>query len=118
MNDMIVNPDKFQAMILRPDKKENKFQLNINDLIISSEDSVTLLGIEIDSKLNFKNHVSKICRKAGRQLNAISRIQNYLGRKREKINSKHFCILKFYVLSISMAFLSQIVSKYDREDSI
>ena len=65
MNDMIVNPDKFQAMILRPNKKENKFQLNINDSIISSEDSVTLLGIEIDSKLNFKNHVSKICRKAG-----------------------------------------------------
>ena len=52
MNDMIVNSDKFQAMILRPDKKENNFQLNINDSIISSEDSVTLLGIEIDSKLN------------------------------------------------------------------
>ena len=66
MNDMIVNPDKFQAMILHPDKKESKFQLNINDSIISSEDSVTLLGIEIDSKLNFKNHVSKICRKASR----------------------------------------------------
>ena len=43
---MIVNPDKFQ---------ENKYGLNINNsIIISSVDSVTLLGIEIDSKLNFE----------------------------------------------------------------
>ena len=95
MNDMIVNRDKFQAMILRPDKKENKFQLNINDSIISSEDSVTLLGIEIDSKLNFKNHVSKICRKAGRQLNAISRIQNYLGEKEKKLIVNTFVYSNF-----------------------
>ena len=51
-------------MILSSDKKDKKFQLNINDSTISSEDSVTLLGIEIDNKLNFKNHVSTICKKA------------------------------------------------------
>ena len=32
INDMIVNPDKFQAMISSCDKKENKFELNINDI--------------------------------------------------------------------------------------
>ena len=51
---MIVNPDKFQAMITSCDKKQNKHDLNINNSIISSVDSVTLLGIEIDSKLNFE----------------------------------------------------------------
>ena len=54
------------------DKKENKHDLNINNSIISSVDSVTLLGIEIDNKLNFEEHVSTICKKASRQLNAIS----------------------------------------------
>ena len=43
INDMIVNPDKFQAMISSCDKKENKFELNINDSFISSQNSVTLL---------------------------------------------------------------------------
>ena len=81
---MIVNPDKFQAMILSSDKKDEKFQLNINDSTISSEDSVTLLGIEIDNKLKFKNHVSTICKKANRQLNAIGRIQNYVGKKEKE----------------------------------
>ena len=108
MNDMIVNPDKFQAMILRPDKKENKFQLNINDSIISSEDSVTLLGIEIDSKLNFKNHVSKICRKAGRQLNAISRIQNYLGEKEKKLIVNTFVYSNFMYCPLAWHFCPKL----------
>ena len=63
MNDMIVNPDKFQAMIISCDKKENKYDLNINNSIISSADSVTILAIEIDNKVNFEKHVSAICKK-------------------------------------------------------
>ena len=42
-------------------KKENKYDLNINkSIIISSVDSVTNLGTEIDNKLNFEKHVSTI----------------------------------------------------------
>ena len=61
MNDMIANTDKLQAMILSRDKKENQYNFIINNLIIiSSGDSVTLLGIEIDNKINFEKHVSTI----------------------------------------------------------
>ena len=64
MNDMTVNPDTFQAMITELsscDKKENKYDLNINNsIIISSVDSVTLSGIDIDNKLSFEKHVSTI----------------------------------------------------------
>ena len=61
MIDMIVNPDKFQAMTMSFHKKENKYDLNINNsIIISSVDSVTLLGIEIDNQLNFEKYVSTI----------------------------------------------------------
>ena len=50
---MTINRDKFQVMILSCDKKEHKHDLNINNSIISSVHSVTLLGMEIDNKLNF-----------------------------------------------------------------
>ena len=61
MNDMIANTDKLQALILSCDKKENQHNFIINNLIIiSSVDSVTLLGIEIDNKINFEKHVSTI----------------------------------------------------------
>ena len=43
----------------------------MNNSVISSVDSVTLLDIEIDNKLNFKKHVSTI-KKPSRQLNSIN----------------------------------------------
>ena len=55
-------------MIMSRDKKENKHDLYINNSIVSSADSVTLLGIEIDNKLNFEKHVLTISKKASRQI--------------------------------------------------
>ena len=104
INDMIVNPDKFQAMILSSDKKDKKFQLNINDSTISSEDSITLLGIEIDNKLNFKNHISIICKKANRQLNAIGRIQNYVAKKEKETIINTFVYSNFMYCPLTWHF--------------
>ena len=67
-NNMTVNPKKFQAII-------------INNVEIKSKESVSLLGIEIDNKLNFGKHVSTICKRTNNQLNAISRIDTVLGQK-------------------------------------
>ena len=79
VNEMIVNPDKFQAIIVKKNSKmENSYPLNINDQTINSENSVKLLGIEIDNKLSFEQHISTLCKKASNQLNAIGRIKQYL----------------------------------------
>ena len=45
------------------------------------ESSVKLLGIEIDNELNFEKHISNICKIASNQLNAICRLQTFLGHK-------------------------------------
>ena len=45
------------------------------------ESSVKLLGIVIENKLNFEKHISNICKKASNQLNAICRLQTFLGHK-------------------------------------
>ena len=57
-------------------KQKEKINLNINGAEIKCQNSVTLLGVEIDNELNFNNHISNICKKAGNKINAISRIQN------------------------------------------
>ena len=46
--------------------------------MLFSESSVKTLGVTIDSKLNFSEHVTIICKKAARQLNALARISRYL----------------------------------------
>ena len=53
---MIVNPNEFQAMIMNCDKKENKFDLDINYSTILSVDYVTLLSKKCD-----KEKVKKKC---------------------------------------------------------
>ena len=76
---MAVNYDKFQPIIInRLGKLKDSYELLINNHKIDSENSIILLGIEIDNKLNFEKHVTALCQKAGRQLNALSRINKYI----------------------------------------
>ena len=60
---MIVNPDKFQAILLNKRKSDHKNQRiaanNQNKKVLSS---VELLGIQINDKLNFNLHIRDICR--------------------------------------------------------
>ena len=71
-NSMIVNPEKFQAIIIdRKNQKNNPQKLTIDKKVITSSENVTLLGLEVDSKRNFDEHISKLCNK-----NALCRIGN------------------------------------------
>ena len=75
LNEMIVNPHKFQSVITnRLGKLNNSYDLLIDNHKVDSENSVTLLGIEIDNQLNIGKHVTTVCQKVGRQW--ISGIEN------------------------------------------
>ena len=79
-NEMIVNPDKFQAIIIDRNNKGdlNHHILKFNDYEITSSNSVVLLGIEIDDKLNFENHTHNLVRKSAGQLNYLISKQRFL----------------------------------------
>ena len=64
---MIVNPDKFQAMILqnaRNSKDYEPVKLEIGSTKIEIKNTVKLLGMTIHSKLNFEKHISELCKKS------------------------------------------------------
>ncbi len=42
----------------------------MEDCIVKPQSEIKILGITIDFKLKFDSHVSELCRKAARQLNA------------------------------------------------
>ena len=54
------NPDKFQYITLG---NKDSHTLQIGDKTRKSILSVTLIGITIDSKLNFKEHINNIYKK-------------------------------------------------------
>ena len=84
-NKMMVNPGKFQAIIIDKKKKcHTKETLKIGDKIIKASSSVKLLVVHIDEQLNFNLHISKICRSAANQLNALIRMKRFLAFEEKK----------------------------------
>ena len=53
----IVNADKFQAIILNKKESEAKYKLTIDNNDIESTKSVKLLGITINDRLQFDQHI-------------------------------------------------------------
>ena len=61
-NEMVVNPDKFQVIFLGNQNRLNLLIDGINN--IPSSDTVNLLGVIIDKRLEFNAYITDICRKA------------------------------------------------------
>ena len=76
---MIVNPDKFQAILQNSRNLKNceLVKLEIGSAKIEIKNTVKPLGITIDNKLNCEEHISELCKKASTQLNAISLLQRF-----------------------------------------
>ena len=66
-NEIIVNPNKCQAIILKNESK-TKVNLNIYDENVNITDTVKLLRIEIDKHLTFDTHIAQPRSKAAVQL--------------------------------------------------
>ena len=93
---MFVNPDKFKALVI--DKKTTNYtnkKIQISNEDIQIVPSVKLLGITIDNRLNFNEHVSSICKSAANQLNALVRLKTFLGSNERKVLVNSFVLSNF-----------------------
>ena len=63
---MITNPKRFQAMLVS--KRKNTITadlaISVNDVDMRPNNSVKLLGITLDNKLNFEKHISSTSKSA------------------------------------------------------
>ena len=75
-NHMVLNPGKCHYIVIGDDDPTHKIILNNNEIASSNEEK--LLGILLDSKLNFDSHITSLCKKAGQKLSALARINHYL----------------------------------------
>ena len=74
MNYLKANPGKSHLLLTSRDEASIK----IDDTDIKSSSSKKLLGVIIDNKLTFNEHVSKLCKKASNKLHAFARISKYM----------------------------------------
>ena len=97
MNKMIVNPDKFQAVVLnkkRSDLTNTNFQ--VDNQVMKLVLSVELLRIQIDDKLDFNLHISKICKSSANLLNVLVRLKQFLSFHAKEV------LMNSYIISNSI----------------
>ena len=63
-NYLIVNPDKFQLLMINSQNDKDQAPLTINAHVIESTADISLLGVNIDKQLVFSKHISELCIKA------------------------------------------------------
>ena len=101
---------KFQFKIISPDDDcAQGLVLNGNTVFVS-ENHVRVLGVVIDSKLNFSLYVSSICTKAARQLNILARISNYLEESARKIIYNSLVASNFNYCPVGGIFVELLVA--------
>ena len=94
-NEMVVNSDKFQAIILNRKEAQAAHKLIIDNKEIKTTNSIKLLCINIDDQLGFNEHISILCSKATMQLNALSKLQKYMGKSEKEAIINSFILSNF-----------------------
>ena len=86
-NQMKTNINKFHLLV----NKKDKVTISIEDKKIKNSEYEKLLGIKVDTKLNFNKHLNDIISNANRKVNALSRIMPYMSlSKKEKLVNSFF----------------------------
>jgi hypothetical protein len=79
-NRLKINVDKTKYIIIRGAKKNIQCteQIKINNISIERVTQIKYLGVIIDECLNFKEHVSYICKKVNKKVSLLWRIGRYV----------------------------------------
>ncbi len=112
-NFMQANPNKFQVMFMKPFTNKTVFPkgIEIGDVTIERQTSVKLLGVTIDEKLKFNDHVIEICKKASKQLNIMFRFKSIFKQKEKDAIYKTFIIANFNYCPIVWNFCGTTLMK-------
>ena len=93
---MIANVTKFHAIIATKGKQNTVgLPVKIGNIEIKTEDIVKLLGVLLDNKIAFDNHISNLLKQASSKLNAIKRVDTFLN-KSQKNTLCHSYVLSYF----------------------
>ena len=87
-----VNCDKTEIMIFHPDRPHD-ITLNIDGAIVTPSSTVKNLGVVLNDKLSFDEHITNVCRTAFFKLRQIARNRKFL--------DKNLCIMTVTTLVLS-----------------
>ena len=89
-NYLLLNNDKCNLLVTNHDED---ISITLGNEIITGW--VKLLCVKVDSKLDFTEHVSSICKKASLKLHALARISKFMSKDKLRILTKSFVESQF-----------------------
>ena len=91
-NYSLLDNDKCNLLITNHDED---ISLKLGNEIVSGKEWVKILGIKVDNKLDFSEHVSSICRKANLKLHALARVSKFMNKEKLRILARAFLESQF-----------------------
>ena len=107
---MVLNPGKCHFKLLGV-KENEQLELICNDIALKHSSHENILGVTIDNKLSFDEHIINICKTANKKLNALSRINHYMKQNQKEILLSSFTISHFSYCPLIWMFCSKKTSK-------
>ena len=103
------NSDKCHLIVSCNDnvKYSNKSFIYLENELLEDEQSVKLLGAQIDNKLTFKEHIETQLKKANQKLHALMRVKKFLSEDKLKLIMKTFIESQFNYCPILWMFHSR-----------
>ena len=74
--------------------------IQIQNSCIKVSSSEELLGIKIDSNLNFQDHIISLCSKANKKLSTLSRVSKYMDINKRRMLMKSYIFGQFNYCSL------------------
>ena len=102
-----MNAKKCQLIVTNHDNDLNTI---IDSTTIIGSSSVKLLGIKIDSKLNFNEHVTDICKKVSLKIHALARISRFVNKSKLRKIVKAFIESQFGYCPLIWMFHSRTLN--------
>ena len=120
-NHMVLNLGKCRYIVVGDDDPTQKIILNNNKSASSNEEK--LLGILLESELNFDSHITSLCKKAGQKLSALARISHSLSQDQKllllnsvvKSQFSDHCPLLPTDLDVFFSIFKQCIKQHSRK---
>ena len=72
------NYSKYRTMTMQNKREITTPTMSIQGSEIESTEKLNLLGVTIDSKLNFNHHINNVCKKASQRIGVLMRLKNLI----------------------------------------
>ena len=96
INEMRANKDKCHLIVINAHDE----CIKLGNVSLTSESSVELLGVTIDDRLQFKEHVNRLIKTGNQKFHALARISKHISENKLKILMKSFILSQFNYCSL------------------